>query len=254
VRQDQVATLLEHTFTVAEPSGPVLAHLKKNPLTALYRTKWVCHGPNGRCLAVAIEDSLARALVRRYVIRVTPMNFVFRRGETEQVIGRFDRKFTLLDRYVLDLSADPEGTLDRRIALAPGVVLDTGERRQAAGRHGVLPGSGPNGGMLGGTAHAHSGENAMAYGIRRVEYFHATVVDQPGEAYKVLSVLAGLGVNLLAFTAVPVGPDRTQITLFPEDPGKMKSEAQKARMVPDGPHRRSSWSRTPSPRPSARCR
>jgi len=77
----------------------------------------------------------------------------------------------------------------------------------------------------------------MAYRIRRVEYFHATVMDEPGEAYKVLSALAGLGVNLLAFTAVPVGPDRTQLTLFPEDPGKMKSEAQKAGMVLDGPHR-----------------
>jgi hypothetical protein len=44
-------------------------------------------------------------------------------------------------------------------------------------------------------------------------------------------------VNLLAFTAVPVGPDRTQLTLFPEDPGKMKSEAQKAGMALDGPHR-----------------
>jgi hypothetical protein len=77
----------------------------------------------------------------------------------------------------------------------------------------------------------------MAYRIRRVEYFHAIVVDQPGEAYKVLSALAGLGVNLLAFTAVPVGPDRTQLTLFPEDAGKMKSEAQKAGMALDGPHR-----------------
>ena len=77
----------------------------------------------------------------------------------------------------------------------------------------------------------------MAYRIRRVEYFHATVVDQPGEAYKVLSALAGRGVNLLAFTAVPVGPDSTQLTLFPEDPGKMRSEAQKAGMGLDGPHR-----------------
>lgn len=76
----------------------------------------------------------------------------------------------------------------------------------------------------------------MAYRIRRVEYFHATVVDQPGEAYEVLSALAGLGVNLLGFTAVPVGPDRTQLTLFPDDPGKMKSEAQKAGMALDGPH------------------
>jgi hypothetical protein len=77
----------------------------------------------------------------------------------------------------------------------------------------------------------------MAFKIRRVEYFHATVVDQPGEAYKVLSALASLGVNLLAFTAVPVGPETTQLTLFPEDPSKMASEARKARMALDGPHR-----------------
>jgi hypothetical protein len=77
----------------------------------------------------------------------------------------------------------------------------------------------------------------MAYRIRRVEYFHATVVDEPGEAYKVLHALAGRGVNLLAFTAVPVGPDTTQITLFPEDTGKMRSEAQRAGMALDGPHR-----------------
>ena len=77
----------------------------------------------------------------------------------------------------------------------------------------------------------------MAYRIRRVDYFHATVVDQPGEAYKILSAMAGLGVNLLGFTAVPIGPDHTQITLFPEDPGKMRSEAHKAGMTLDGPHR-----------------
>ena len=77
----------------------------------------------------------------------------------------------------------------------------------------------------------------MAYRIRRVEYFHTTVVDQPGEAYKVLSALAGLGVNLLGFTAVPVGPDTTQLTLFPEDTGRMASEAKRSGMVLDGPHR-----------------
>jgi hypothetical protein len=76
----------------------------------------------------------------------------------------------------------------------------------------------------------------MAYTIRRAEYFHATVVDQPGEAYRILSALEGLGVDLLAFTAVPVGPARTQLTLFPADPSKMTSEAKKAKMDVDGPH------------------
>jgi hypothetical protein len=77
----------------------------------------------------------------------------------------------------------------------------------------------------------------MAYRIRRVEYFHATVVDQPGESFKILSMLAGLGVNLLAFTAVPSGPDRTQLTLFPEDPSRMRREAESAGMPLEGPHR-----------------
>jgi len=76
----------------------------------------------------------------------------------------------------------------------------------------------------------------MAHTIRRVEYFHGTVVDQPGESYKVLAALKGLGVELLAFTTVPVGPDRTQLTVFPADPSKMASEASRAGMELDGPH------------------
>jgi len=76
----------------------------------------------------------------------------------------------------------------------------------------------------------------MSYTIRRVEYFNTSVKDEPGESYKVLSAFAGLGVNLLAFTAVPVGPDTTQLTLFPEEASKMASEAEKAKMLLDGPH------------------
>lgn len=72
--------------------------------------------------------------------------------------------------------------------------------------------------------------------IRKSEYFHATVDDQPGEAYRILELLAEQGVNLLAFSAVPVGPTRTQITLFPEDPVLLGTVAGRAGMVLDGPH------------------
>lgn len=75
----------------------------------------------------------------------------------------------------------------------------------------------------------------MAFKIRRVDYFYTTVRDQPGEAYKVLSLLASLGIKLLAITAVPFGPMNTQLTIFPEDTGKLRSEAQKAGLKLDGP-------------------
>ena len=76
----------------------------------------------------------------------------------------------------------------------------------------------------------------MADVIRRVNYFNTTVRDRPGESYKLLSQFAEMGLNLVAFTAVPTGPSHTQLTLFPEDSGKMESAAQRAGMKLDGPH------------------
>lgn len=76
----------------------------------------------------------------------------------------------------------------------------------------------------------------MPYKIRKVEYFYCSVVDQPGEAYKMLSQLEQGGINLLAFTAIPVGPDRTQLTLFPEVASKLTSQAKNTGFALDGPH------------------
>lgn len=77
----------------------------------------------------------------------------------------------------------------------------------------------------------------MAYTIRRADYYYASVDDHPGEAYELLSQLAGQGVNLIAITALPTGPMRTQLTLFPTDPAKMRNAAQQAGVALDGPHR-----------------
>jgi len=72
--------------------------------------------------------------------------------------------------------------------------------------------------------------------MRRVDYFSTTVKDRPGEAYLLLSTLADLVINLLAFTAVPIGPLYTHLTIFPEDAGKLAREAEQDRIVLDGPH------------------
>lgn len=76
----------------------------------------------------------------------------------------------------------------------------------------------------------------MSCSIRRVAYFNTTVRDQPGEAYRALQALADLGVNLLAFTASPVGAERAQLTLFPEDAALLANAAAKSQFHLDGPH------------------
>ena len=76
----------------------------------------------------------------------------------------------------------------------------------------------------------------MAYTIRRVEYDYANVRDELGAAYRVLEQLSSLGVELVAFTAVPSGPNLAQFALFPEDPSKLIAEARAARLSLDGPY------------------
>ena len=76
----------------------------------------------------------------------------------------------------------------------------------------------------------------MARRIRRVDYFHTTVPDQPGEAFRFLSALGEAGINLLAFTAVPVGILRTQLTIFPEDGARLEAQLARLGMKMDGPY------------------
>ncbi len=76
----------------------------------------------------------------------------------------------------------------------------------------------------------------MACTIKKVEYYFTTVEDQPGEAYNILKLLADAGVNQLAFSVIPCGPDATQLAIFPEEPAKLKHEAQLAGMILNGPH------------------
>lgn len=76
----------------------------------------------------------------------------------------------------------------------------------------------------------------MAFKVRKSPYYYLTIRDRRGEAYRILSRLAGLGVDLHAFTAVPIGVTRTQFALFPADEHKLAHAAEQAGMSLDGPN------------------
>lgn len=76
----------------------------------------------------------------------------------------------------------------------------------------------------------------MATQLRRADYFTTTTKSDPAAAWQLLSRLAEQKVNLLAFSAVPVGPVRTQLTLFPEDDRRLVEAAGEAGLELDGPH------------------
>jgi hypothetical protein len=62
--------------------------------------------------------------------------------------------------------------------------------------------------------------------IRLVTYFYTRIEDKPGNAYQLLTRLASEEINLLAFSAVPFGPNHIELTLFPDNSDSLLTTAQ----------------------------
>lgn len=102
---------------------------------SLLRSTWRVRDASNQEIATARERSLPMAIARRVIDFVPdvgglipiPYNFdLLMDGKT---IGKMDRKFQLRDRYVLDLSGDHDRQLDRRLAVALAIGLDTLQNR-----------------------------------------------------------------------------------------------------------------------------
>jgi hypothetical protein len=85
-------------------------------------------------------------------------------------------------------------------------------------------------------AGAHCHPRTVAYTIRPVRYYYASVHDDDAGAPRILNQLEEVGVNLLAFAVVPSSSSEIQFAIVPEDPGKLAAEAARAGVPLEGPH------------------
>jgi uncharacterized protein YxjI len=119
------------TFVVQDAHGQPIAKLQKNMLSNILRKRWRAQTMDGLPILEAREDSMILSLLRRLLgpfFGLLRTNFILI-DPTGKLVGEFQRKFTILDRYALDMKADANRNIDRRLAIAVGVVLDTGEKR-----------------------------------------------------------------------------------------------------------------------------
>jgi uncharacterized protein YxjI len=123
-------------YDVTSSDGQKIGVLQKVFGKSLLRSTWRMLGPDDRLLATAQERSLFLAVARRvidfvpYVGEWIPIPYNFEIDDAEgKRIGGMDRKFQIRDKYVLDLSDDRERVLDRRLAIALAIGLDTLQNR-----------------------------------------------------------------------------------------------------------------------------
>ncbi|MEA2286125.1 MAG: hypothetical protein QOJ21_2168 [Solirubrobacteraceae bacterium] len=126
-------------YDVTDANGTKIGEIQKAFGESLLRSTYRIYDPAGEETATAREKSLPVALFRRavdfapYVGDVAewlpiPYHFVFLRDGQE--LGVNSRQtFKFRDTYTIDMSADPERTLDRRLVLALAVGQDALQAR-----------------------------------------------------------------------------------------------------------------------------
>lgn len=130
IRQDNRFGLYQW-FTLFDIMGCEIARCRRSTISGLWRRWWKAETKDGREIVTIREDNLGLALLRRYLGPLwgalrTNFDFILPNGAR---IGEYNRKLTVTDQYVLNLAEDPAYLVDRRVALALGILLDTGEGR-----------------------------------------------------------------------------------------------------------------------------
>lgn len=132
ILQDKKFVFINATYTAADANLELLGWYRKNYLYDIFRKRWYVYGPSGELVCVAMEDSIWKSILRRIAREYLPLirtNFILLAPDMTTKLGEFNRRFTLFDQYVLDLTPDTARRFDRRLAAGLGVLLDTGERR-----------------------------------------------------------------------------------------------------------------------------
>jgi hypothetical protein len=122
------------SYDVTAPDGERIGTLEKVFGTSLLRSTWRVLDGEGQEVARVQERSLPVALFRRIVDwlpfgELVPVIFHFTIDAGDLHLGDFTRAWGVRDAYTLDLSADQERLLDRRLGVALAVGLDALQSR-----------------------------------------------------------------------------------------------------------------------------
>jgi uncharacterized protein YxjI len=126
-------------YNVTDSAGQTIGAIQKVFGKSLLRSTYKIYNASEQEVATVTEESQAVALLRRavgfvpYLDEVAnwlpiPYNFVFLRGET--LLGTHKRRlFKIKDTYDIDMTADSDRTVDRRLVLAIAVGMDALQAR-----------------------------------------------------------------------------------------------------------------------------
>jgi uncharacterized protein YxjI len=110
-------------------TGEKVGVLKRKGLKSILIDEWIIMDANESEVGFIKEDSLALALIRRFIMSLIPQNFT---GEINGAqVCSFKQNFNpFVSKITLDFSLDKNGALDKRLGIAAAILLCAIEGKQ----------------------------------------------------------------------------------------------------------------------------
>lgn len=132
-QKDEILAIVPHSIldfngtydVIDSQASQRIGSLKREGFHSLLQNKWSIIDVNGRMIGAAQETG-TMALIRRFFIN---WKLDFEIEVEGWHVGSLTRAISFRDRYLMDLSNDPQQKLDRRMAVAMMPLFDAGEDR-----------------------------------------------------------------------------------------------------------------------------
>jgi len=110
-------------------SNTKIGALRRKGFKSILRDQWEILDPEDNVIGKIDEDSMLKALLRRFLSNLIPQNFDITVGETK--VGNLKQTFNpFLPQFRVDFSMDQSKTLDRKMGIASVILLQLIEGRQ----------------------------------------------------------------------------------------------------------------------------
>jgi uncharacterized protein YxjI len=126
IKQEQIIDFSGSYQVTDSQSGELVGILKRKGLKSMFKDEWIIMDKNRNEVGLIKERGGASWFIRRFIISSLPYKYDILLNNNP--VGMVTEKFQIIgDTYYVDMNQDPNKTMDRRLAIAAGLMMDIGE-------------------------------------------------------------------------------------------------------------------------------